>query len=97
MTLTDIQSHFKMFVDFDISNDTLTVHYMINEEDEMTEYPYEQFEAWVEKQYAEHGLIWIYPYPTQNVPEPLPYALEVWEYIEENQTELVTEFWNSHK
>ncbi len=62
-----------------------------------TFYPIDQFQDWVRDEYAEHGLVWLHPTPTQYVSNPLPYALEVDEYISENEKELVKEFFNKFK
>lgn len=108
MTLTtaDIQSMKREswtynFHEFDTENKLLEISYIVGNKEsyDFKTYSIGQFEDWIQGEYCEKGedVVWVTPKPTSPMYEPMPYAVEMWDFIKENEEELVIEFFNKFK
>jgi len=100
-SLNDIKSNFKAFQDYDISDEVLTIHYMINEEDEMTEYPLEDFLYFCQDECPnpEDYIVYVMP-DKDDVGVNDNGMVEMFDadtYIGDNEKDLVIDFFSKHK
>lgn len=87
-----------------MANDNLLlVSYMVGNDEEypFKEFDLQKFEDWVRDEYAELNdgeyVVWIYPSPATPMREPMPYSMSLLDYTQENETDLVKEYFDKNK
>ncbi len=99
----DIKREMMMYEYHEIDENTLTVSYMIGNKqgNGIKEFKLQDFEDWV---YEKHGelndgerVVWIEPEPINPEQHPMIYAMSLWDFMQENEKQLVTEYFNANK
>lgn len=91
------------YIGYAFSDKMLFINYTIgDEEDFLTkEFDLQKFEDWVYEKYGEENdgerVVWVEPSPTNPDQEPMSYSMSLWDYIQENEEQLVKEFFSKNK
>lgn len=102
-TFQDVRREMTQLVDYDLTDKTLEVHWVLGNKIDMGTkvFDLDKFEDWIKETYGEENdgedVVWITPNPISPETEPTAYAMSLWDYTQENETDLVKEFYNKHK
>jgi len=99
----DIKREMMSYEYHEIEDNTLIVSYMIGNKqgNGIKEFKLQDFEDWVKDEYCELNdgeyVVWITPNPISPEQESMSYGMSIWDYTQENEKQLVIEYFNANK